>query len=201
MVRWILSAIKQFAITELWEESRGLWALLGVKYCATSVQDVSRSNSLLNQETVLFLQAFYPHGRFPHNPCLLWDTKAACFAAQKTLTWFLNYHARNITSLLFFVSTHNPHSNSKLSPRHPLNASLSHCSSALHLAGVHAPRGTCLPVLSCSKTCQEHRSQRQWGPATHWLGPTTCLALGRLPVWLGMPGASLRLQSWLCCAC
>lgn len=106
------------------------------------------------KKSSFFLQAFYLHARFPRNLCLLWDTNAACFAAQKTQISFLNLSLLKYSLLPFFLSKH---SNSKLSPNHPSNASLSHCSSALYLAGLHAPRDTHLPgrlwclAPSCSK--------------------------------------------------
>lgn len=120
----------------------------------------------------------------------------------------LRHHFYIITLDIFALSFFflSKHSNSKLSPKYPWNASLSHCSSAPSLPGLSAPRDTCLPGRFCclapsyNKRCQEDHSQRR-DPAAHCLNPTTWLAAGRLPVCLGTLGASPQLQSWLCCVC
>lgn len=175
MVRWILSAIKQFAITELWKDSKGLWTLLGVK-CDTGVKDVARSNSLLNQGVLFFRK----RSTYMHESSVIYVCSETpillALQHRKLQCHFLKLSRFKYSLPPYSVSNH---SSSTLSPKHPLNASLSHC----------------------IKTCQQHRSQRQEDPAALLPRAPTRLAPRRLPAWLGILGASPRLRSWLWCAC
>lgn len=114
----------------------------------------------------------------------------------------LRHHFYIITLDIFALSFFFPskHSKSKLSPKYPWKASLSHCRSALFPPGLCAPRHTCLPgrfyclAPSYNKRCQEDYSQRR-DPSARPLNPTTWMAARRLPVCLGTLGASPQLQS------